>query len=146
MARPRLLPSLLLLSLPMLGVASCGSDDSKGGATEDAGSDNGSNAIKPGGKIVTADVLIPMVTYTWDNTLGDAGVSADMGGPGFTGEGWTTNMEFQAIGSADAIKGGSLKRYLTDWPATLRQHGKDWNSSLNYLVADLCYEGLLGFH
>ena len=141
MARPRLLPSLLLLSLPMLGVASCGSDDLKGGAAEEAGSENGSNAVEP-----ASDVLIPMVTYTWDNTLGDAGVSADMGGPGFTGEGWTTNMEFQAIGSADAIKGGSLKRYLTDWPATLRQHGKDWNSSLNYLVADLCYEGLLGFH
>ncbi|MFT5829660.1 MAG: microcin C transport system substrate-binding protein [Bacteroidia bacterium] len=153
MARPRLLSSLLLLSLPFLGACGSGESETPGtSAVTDADGSTGmdGNEAPDGEEIMdhdeTMDDLIPMVKYTWDNTVGDASVSAQMGGPGFTGEGWTTNMEFQAIGSADAIKGGSLKRYLTDWPATLRQHGKDWNSSLNYLVADLCYETLLGSH
>ena len=35
---------------------------------------------------------------------------------------------------------------MPDWPATLRQYGKDWNTSINYMVADLCYESLLMVH
>jgi microcin C transport system substrate-binding protein len=164
MARPRFLPSLLLLSLPLLGVTGCSSGDdvevAPAEVTPEAGDvanqemSLGTELADPSSETperaesmtAAAEVLIPMVTYTWDNTIGDPAVPAEMGGPGFTGEGWTTCMEFQAIGSADAIKGGSMKRYLPDWPATLRQHGKDWNSSLNYLVADLCYQSLLGFH
>jgi microcin C transport system substrate-binding protein len=157
MARSRLLPSLLLLSLPLLGVASCGSDDSKGSpAAEDAGeimdhnetpveADAGADMNSAAAEAV-AKITMPMVKYSWDPEAGDASVSAEMGGPGFTGLGWESNMEFQAIGSADAIKGGSLKRHLPDWPPTLRMHGKHWNASLNYVVRALCYESLLGTH
>ncbi|MFT6041774.1 MAG: hypothetical protein ACI9C2_001946, partial [Gammaproteobacteria bacterium] len=117
MARPRLLSSLLLLSLPFLGACGSGESETPGtSAVTDADGSTGmdGNEAPDGEEIMdhdeTMDDLIPMVKYTWDNTVGDASVSAQMGGPGFTGEGWTTNMEFQAIGSADAIKGGSLKR------------------------------------
>jgi microcin C transport system substrate-binding protein len=94
----------------------------------------------------TYDLEIPMVEYRWDPKAGDSSVSAELGGPGFTGEGWETNLKFPARGSAKAVRGGSMTRYMSDWPATLRQTGKDWNSSINYLVADLCYESLLTVH
>ena len=92
------------------------------------------------------DVDIPFVEYAWDKDAGDPTVSAEDGGPGFTGEGWETNMRFAALGSPEAVKGGSVVMYTPSWPATLRQCGKGWNTALNYVVADLCYQALLGLH
>ena len=92
------------------------------------------------------DLTIPMVRYAWDPQVGDASVSAELGGPGFTGEGWQTNLEFPAIGSADAIKGGTFRMHLLDWPATLRLAGKDYNTAFNYRVNDICFQGLVQVH
>ena len=39
---------------------------------------------------MTYDFSIPTAEYTWDVNAGDPNVSAEMGGPGFTGEGWET--------------------------------------------------------
>ena len=64
---------------------------------------------------------IPTVTYRWDPAAGDPSVSAEMGGPGFTGEGWETNMTFPALGQAGVPQGGSMTVSIADWPATL--HG-----------------------
>lgn len=89
---------------------------------------------------------LPMVRYEWDPSIGDASVSAELGGPGFTGDGWETNMEFPALGDAAALKGGDMTLVLSDWPATLRQHGKDWNQSFNYWVNDLCMQRLIAPH
>src|SRR5690349_20244571 len=86
------------------------------------------------------DLAIPMVRYEWDPKAGDPSVPAELGGPGFTGEGWTTRLEFPARGVPGAPKGGSMRIYLTDWPATLRQEGENWNEGYNYNVADLCLE------
>ncbi len=80
------------------------------------------------------DLNIPMVTYTWDANAGDKSVSAEMGGPGFTGEGWTTNLTFPAIGSADAVKGGKTVLALSDWPSTLRLAGKEHNNIFSSIV------------
>lgn len=158
MAHLRLLPSLLLASLPLVGLTACGSDDpgpekavnvDAGTGAEAAKSDDLAGENGAGTETAAEDVQlveIPTVRYAWDPQAGDESVPASMGGPGFTGEGWTTNMEFPALGSAKAIKGGTMRRYLPDWPATLRQHGKDWNSSLNYTVNSLCYESLLQVH
>ncbi|HIG10129.1 MAG: ABC transporter substrate-binding protein [bacterium] len=92
------------------------------------------------------DLNIPNVTYTWDPKSGDASVSKEDGGPGFTGEGWTTNMTFPAMGSAEAVKGGTIHMYITSWPATLRLMGKDYNTAFNYRAKDLCQESLVSVH
>lgn len=92
------------------------------------------------------DTNLDMVTYAWDPQAGDKSVSAEDGGPGFTGEGWTTNMTFPAIGSPDAVKGGTFHMYLPNWPANLRMQGKDFNTSFNYMAIALCQESLLNLH
>ena len=149
-------PLLRQLSLPLattglLLLWGCGGGSepaggSTGGAATDAPEateDTGPSEVD----IAAAQAVeIPMVRYAWDPQAGDPSVSAEDGGPGFTGEGWETRLEFPAIGSADAVKGGRMRRYMPDWPATLRQYGKDWNTSINYMVADLCYESLLTVH
>ena len=94
----------------------------------------------------TYDLNIPEVEYAWDPAAGDPSVSAEMGGPGFTGEGWQTNMRFPAIGAAEALKGGTVKLPLTDWPSTLRQTGKDSNNRLASAARELMVETLLDIH
>lgn len=86
------------------------------------------------------------VTYRWDPAVGDSSVSAEDGGPGFTGEGWETNMTFPAIGAEEAVRGGTMRRVLYDWPATLRLHGENYNTAFNYEFLDLAGEGLLSLH
>jgi microcin C transport system substrate-binding protein len=137
--------TLILPSLIALAVA-CGGGGNEQGTGPVSATDASAERTDPAGDALQYDLDIPMVHYELDLSLGDASVSAEMGGPGFTGEGWETLLDFQAMGSSEAIKGGSMIRYLPDWPATLRQHGKDWNSSLNYFVRDLCYESLLWLH
>lgn len=85
---------------------------------------------------VNVDVEIPRVAYAWDPQAGDASVSAELGGPGFTGEGWETN-DIAALGNPDAPQGGELSQYIPDWPATLRLAGKDWNTYYNYHIGEL---------
>jgi microcin C transport system substrate-binding protein len=92
------------------------------------------------------DVNIPMVTYAWDPQAGDPSVPAELGGPGFSGVGWETRMTYPAHGDARAVKGGSMTIFTPDWPATLRMIGKDWNSTVNFAMKQLCYESLLALH
>ena len=93
-----------------------------------------------------ASLELPMVQYAWDPNAGDASVSAELGGPGFTGEGWDSNFEFPAMGSADAVKGGKITMYVPDWPANIRQAGQDWNTAFNYRANDLCMSRLVSTH
>ncbi|MDA2933123.1 extracellular solute-binding protein [Acidobacteria bacterium AH-259-D05] len=75
----------------------------------------------------------------------DPAVSAEMGGAGFTGEGWETNTDFDFIGDPRAVKGGRFRQYMLDFPGTLRTVGPEttaWNS----LVEGMVYETLLGLH
>jgi microcin C transport system substrate-binding protein len=85
-----------------------------------------------------------MVTYAWDPSAGDPSVPAELGGPGFTGEGWTTNMVMHALGDPRAVPGGTMVLSMPDWPPTLRQTGKDWNTEFTYRARDLCWESLIG--
>lgn len=87
---------------------------------------------------------IPVATWAWDAKAGDPSVPAELGGPGFTGAGWETRNEGPVLGSPDAVRGGTARLYLADWPPTLRQAGENWNTSFNYMANSLCYEGLLG--
>jgi microcin C transport system substrate-binding protein len=80
------------------------------------------------------------------DTGADPAVSAADGGAGFTGEGWTTNTDFDLIGDPHAVKGGTLRQaMMTDFPTTLRYRGPNvtaWNQMLHGLV----YETILGLH
>jgi microcin C transport system substrate-binding protein len=73
----------------------------------------------------------------------DPSVSAELGGKGFTGEGWETNTDFELIGDPRAVKGGQFRDYISDFPGTLRMGGPEWNTSTNYLIGELVYETLI---
>ncbi len=87
---------------------------------------------------------IPVANWQWDTQAGDPAVTAEQGGPGFTGAGWETRTHGPVLGSPDAVRGGTARLYLPDWPPTLRQAGENWNTSFNYMASSLCYESLLG--
>ncbi|MEN0064055.1 MAG: ABC transporter substrate-binding protein [Myxococcota bacterium] len=92
---------------------------------------------------IDVDVEVPTVTYKLDPEAGDKSVSAELGGPGFTGEGWTTNLEISSLGNLDAPQGGQVTRALPDWPVTLRFTGKDYNTWYNYYWRSLMLMTLL---
>lgn len=136
-----------LILIALLSIASTGCD-SKTSAVQ--GGTSAPPATPGGGSRVASDpgidLSIPTVAYRLDPAAGDASVSAEQGGPGFTGEGWETSLSFPAIGASEALKGGSLSQPITDWPATLRMGGQNWNTALNYLVRDLCFPYLVQMH
>ena len=76
----------------------------------------------------------------------DPAVSAEQGGKGFKGEGWTTNTDFELIGDPRAVKGGVLRDRLVDFPATLRVTGPEFNTEFTYLMLPMVYESLLQLH
>ncbi|GAF97725.1 unnamed protein product, partial [marine sediment metagenome] len=73
---------------------------------------------------------------------GDPSVSAEDGGPEFTGEGWTTVAPY-AMGDPKAVRGGTISAYIREWPGNLRMMGTASNTWLNYAVSDLVYQSLL---
>ena len=73
---------------------------------------------------------------------GDSSVSAEDGGPGFTGEGWETVKPYN-LGDDNAVKGGTFTSHIPEWPGNLRMCGTGHNTSLNYLLQSLCYQTLL---
>ena len=73
----------------------------------------------------------------------DPNVSAELGGEGFTGEGWETKTDYNLLGSPEAVKGGSVVMSIPDFPSTLRTEGKDANSYLNRIAQQMMYETLL---
>jgi len=82
-------------------------------------------------------------TLSIDHPVGDPSVPPEMGGPGFTGEGWTTATP-DPMGDPRAVKGGAMLASVLAWPDNLRMYGIRANTHLNYLVRGLCYESLLG--
>jgi microcin C transport system substrate-binding protein len=74
----------------------------------------------------------------------DPSVSAEMGGKGFTGEGWETKTDFELTGDPRAVKGGLFRNAISDFPGTLRMGGPEWNTYVNYMIGDMVYETLLG--
>ncbi|MCB0722584.1 MAG: ABC transporter substrate-binding protein [Ignavibacteriae bacterium] len=70
-------------------------------------------------------------------------VSAELGGDGFTGEGWITSDTFNTIGNPDAVKGGRINLSIPDFPSTLRNIGKDENSYFNRMAEKMIFESLL---
>ena len=76
----------------------------------------------------------------------DPSVSAEDGGAGFTGEGWETNTDFDLIGDPRALKGGSFKEDIPDFPGTLRIFGPESNTTIPRNIWNMVYESLLSLH
>ena len=112
------------------------------GSTEPTGGDS-SMAMTPRGPVSMDKNDYPVFPNL--DAGADPAVSAEDGGAGFTGEGWTTNTEFDFIGDPRAVKGGSFRTDTSDFPGTLRVFGPDttvWNQNLHNVV----YDSLLGMH
>ena len=73
---------------------------------------------------------------------GDPSVPPELGGPGFTGEGWET-VEPYSLGDPKAVSGGAITSNIPEWPGNIRMAGTAYNTWLNYLIRDLCYQSLL---
>jgi len=73
-------------------------------------------------------------------------VSAELGGPGFVGEGWLSNENYEPVGDPNAKEGGTFTMALIEFPATLRTQGKDSNTQFMFLVEGMVYESLIGVH
>ena len=107
-------------------------------------------------EFVMPDLRVPLEPVSLDKNDypvfpdGDAGadpaVSAEDGGAGFTGEGWETNTDFDLIGDPRAVKGGTYREGMPNFPGTLRFVGPESNTSLNFMIAAMVYESLLGQH
>ena len=76
----------------------------------------------------------------------DPSVPAELGGAGFTGEGWQTNVDFPYMADPRAKKGGSFTMRVVEFPSTLRTEGKDANTTINSLISSMTYERLLTIH
>lgn len=130
---PILLAATTLSTLAGCNLAACNAETG-GDAVQQPAPDHPAAAM---------NLELPTVSYAWDPQAGDPSVSAEMGGPGFTGEGWTTKLEGFRLGNPEAPQGGTLVTDLPDWPATLRQAGENWNQSFNYFLTPLIYDTLL---
>jgi microcin C transport system substrate-binding protein len=87
----------------------------------------------------------PVSIKKYDTPAGaDPSVSAEMGGNGFTGEGWETKSDYNIPGSPNAVKGGSIVISLPEFPPTLRIIGKDYNNEFSRYNVNLLYQTLLG--
>ena len=76
----------------------------------------------------------------------DPDVPAEEGGARFTGEGWETNTDFDFIGDPRAVKGGTYREGMPNFPGTLRFVGPESNTGLNFMIAAMAYESLLSQH
>ncbi|MGE0393292.1 MAG: extracellular solute-binding protein [Vicinamibacterales bacterium] len=76
----------------------------------------------------------------------DPAVPAEQGGKGFTGEGWQTNASYELVGDPRAVKGGTFREFVLDFPGTLRVEGPESNTALNYMIGPMVYESLLTVH
>lgn len=88
----------------------------------------------------------PITIKTFDTPAGaDPSVSAEQGGNGFTGEGWTTGpTDYNVYGDPKAVKGGSISWSIPDFPAAIRAYGKDENSYYTRMAQNMIYERPLG--
>ena len=138
MSLTKLANAVLWASLALAPACSRADQEPAGAATSQA-----DGASAPAADL---DTTLRTVEYAWDPKDGDPAVPAEEGGPGFTGEGWITNMSFPELGEQGVPQGGELVTSRPDWPATLRMTGKDWNQDITYRLRDLCYESLLMQH
>lgn len=64
----------------------------------------------------------------------------------FDPSGWQTGRDFPLLGSTEAVKGGTLRYYWSEFPPTLRTEGPNSNLSTLSEMHGLIYESLAGPH
>lgn len=98
-------------------------------------------------RLLLCGTAVAVSLLSWAGSPGtlraDDAVSAQDGGPGFTGEGWQT-AQGKPLGDPRAVKGGAITISIREWPGNLRMAGTGYNTWLNYAVRDLSYQSLLG--
>lgn len=101
-----------------------------------------------GGGETTEDEVSKKVPFTREEVPPGAlpDVSAEMGGEGFTGEGWLSNEDYEPSGDPRAKKGGTFSWAFDEFPSTVRPIGKDNNSWVNSIIESYTYEGMIGIH
>lgn len=124
---------LVLYSLVLLLLTSCGGSAPSDPTSSQPGSSNNNASLNKDDYPVFPDA----------DAGADPAVSAEMGGKGFTGEGWETNTNFELTGDPRAVKGGLFREYISDFPGTLRMGGPEWNTSTNYTLGEMIYETLI---
>lgn len=113
------LSSLIVLAFSAMIFYSCGND-------------------KPKSKTVETK---PISIKTFDTPAGaDPSVTAEQGGAGFKGEGWSTAGDYNVYGDPKATKGGSISWSIPSFPASLRAYGKDENSYFTRMAQNMIYE------
>lgn len=118
----------LVLVLAFLVLVGCGG---KNGEKTDTGEDWKSS-------------ITPISLTKYDIPAGaDPSVPAELGGEGFSGEGWETAVDYNYTGDPSAIKGGYLTAAIGDYPSTLRAYGKDANITTIQFFNECVYEKLL---
>ena len=125
-----------IASLAVLFATSC-----TGGANPDSGGASMPTTSNSNASLNKADYPV----FPNPDEGADPAVPAEQGGKGFTGDGWETRIDYDLIGDPRALKGGTLRRAISDFPTTLRYWGPNvtvWNYTLHTLV----YETLLDLH
>ncbi len=85
----------------------------------------------------------PVSIKKFDTPKGaDPNVSAEQGGNGFKGEGWTTNEKPNIIGKKDAVKGGRFTYSFPEFPVSL---GLFPIFEFSDIFGGLMYESLINF-
>ena len=131
-------PIVLLTSL---AIAACG------GGTSNTQQPQASNTSAPAasrGNVSMDKNNYPVFPDT--DAGADPAVPADQGGKGFKGEGWQTNTSFDLIGDPRAVKGGTIRDHMGDFPNTLRIAGPGQSVTNGFLFPAFMYETLLGMH
>ena len=97
---------------------------------------------------VKKEEQVTRTTVTYENLPPGAlpDVPAELGGEGFTGEGWLSNDDYIPSGDPRGKVGGSITWAIYEFPSTLRTDGKDANNSFVRLIGDMVYQSLMGVH
>src|SRR5712671_5355090 len=107
--------SVLLLGVAF-AVSSCG-----GGAPRQDAAPPASSAAQAGRTVAVDKAAYPVFPDV--DAGADPTVPPEQGGKGFTGTGWETNTSFDLVGDPHAVKGGTFREAMPDFPATLRYIG-----------------------
>jgi microcin C transport system substrate-binding protein len=129
----------VLVTALALAITGCGRS-----SNPEQGSTSSTSPTAPSGPVSMNKADYPV--FPDADAGADPAVTAEQGGKGFTGKGWETNTDFDFIGDPRAIRGGVLRDWALNFPGTLRMAGPEWNTSVNYSINSLVYEGLLGLN
>ncbi|MCF7809940.1 hypothetical protein K9N50_03010 [bacterium] len=99
-----------------------------------------------GGKKEVEEEVAHKIPVTYEEVPPGAlpDVPAELGGEGFTGEGWQTDDDLVSFADPNAVKGGTFIWSTMELPPTTRMIGKDCNHALISMITGMIYQGMIG--